>query len=104
MHAAVFAEGGILNPHVRDQGGPLLPGYTFNGTGMRETVIPTPNLLDGRALSATLAPDDIDRLARAIASRERPNVAVDARGYGADQIARQVEIRERRRAVLASPY
>lgn len=104
VHLAAMAKGGILNPHVRDQGGPLLPGYTFNGTGMRETVIPTPNLVDGRTVSATLAPADIDRLARAIASRERPSVSVDARGYGADQIARQIETREQRRAALASAW
>ncbi|WP_336922372.1 phage tail tape measure protein [Aquipuribacter sp. SD81] len=33
--------GSLLNPHVRDAGGPLLPGFTYNGTGKPETVIPT---------------------------------------------------------------
>lgn len=32
--------GGLLNPHVRDRGGPLRPGYTFNGTGSNEMVLP----------------------------------------------------------------
>lgn len=36
-----MARGGILNPHVRDKGGPLLPGYTFNGLNRPETVMPT---------------------------------------------------------------
>jgi TP901 family phage tail tape measure protein len=35
-----LAKGGILNPHVRDVGGPLRPGYTFNGTGRSEMVLP----------------------------------------------------------------
>ena len=35
-----MAKGGILNPHVRDRGGPLLPGLTFNGTGAAEMVLP----------------------------------------------------------------
>lgn len=39
LHLAM-AKGGVLNPHVRDQGGPLLPGYTYNGTGRNETVVP----------------------------------------------------------------
>lgn len=34
-------QGGILNPHVRDQGGPLLPGYTYNGLGRPEHVMPS---------------------------------------------------------------
>jgi TP901 family phage tail tape measure protein len=39
LHLAM-AKGGVLNPHVRDSGGPLLPGYTFNGTGGSEMVLP----------------------------------------------------------------
>lgn len=39
LHIAM-KQGGILNPHVRDTGGPLLPGFTFNGTGAPETVLP----------------------------------------------------------------
>jgi TP901 family phage tail tape measure protein len=35
-----FKPGGLFNPHVRDAGGPLLPGYTFNGTGGLEDVVP----------------------------------------------------------------
>lgn len=35
-----MAKGGILNPHVRDGGGPLLPGFTYNGTGRPEVVLP----------------------------------------------------------------
>ncbi len=36
---ALSSPGGMLNPHVRDYGGPLLPGFTFNGTGRNETVV-----------------------------------------------------------------
>ncbi len=32
--------GSPLNPHIRDKGGPLLPGYTLNATGRPETVVP----------------------------------------------------------------
>ncbi len=39
LHLAM-AEGGILNPWIRDQGGPLRPGYTLNTTGAAETVVP----------------------------------------------------------------
>ncbi|KQS66246.1 phage tail tape measure protein [Modestobacter sp. Leaf380] len=45
VHADTFANGGyvgpgsILNPHVRDQGGPLLPGYTYNGLSRPEWVL-----------------------------------------------------------------
>jgi TP901 family phage tail tape measure protein len=39
VHVDTFAKGGIRNPHVRDNGGPLLPGYTFNGTGAGEIVV-----------------------------------------------------------------
>ena len=42
LHLAM-QEGGILNPHVRDSGGPLKPGFTFNGTGGNEMVIPMAN-------------------------------------------------------------
>ena len=41
VHAANYAKGGIYNPHVRDTGGPLLPGYTYNGLGRPEMVMPT---------------------------------------------------------------
>lgn len=51
-----MVKGGILNPHVRDAGGPLLPGYTFNGTGGQETVIPgNARLIDAAALRPFLA-------------------------------------------------
>ncbi len=43
-----MAKGGILNPHVRDQGGPLLPGYTLNATGGPEHVV-----APGRVFDAT---------------------------------------------------
>lgn len=36
-----MARGGILNPHIRDNGGPLLPGYTYNGLGRPEHVMPS---------------------------------------------------------------
>jgi TP901 family phage tail tape measure protein len=45
VHAAAYANGGLvepgglLNPHVRDSGGPLLPGYTYNGLNRPETVV-----------------------------------------------------------------
>ncbi|WP_372728977.1 phage tail tape measure protein [Nocardioides sp.] len=42
-----MAQGGILNPHVRDQGGPLLPGYTYNGTRRQEWVGPMPGVAVG---------------------------------------------------------
>lgn len=50
VHVSFYANGGavgsapgsIANPHIRDNGGPLLPGYTYNGLGRPETVIPTP--------------------------------------------------------------
>ena len=42
-----YADGGQIGrpgsagrPHVRDRGGPLLPGYTYNGTGRSELVVP----------------------------------------------------------------
>jgi len=35
-----MAKGGILNPHIRDNGGPLLPGYTYNGLNRQEMVMP----------------------------------------------------------------
>ena len=42
-----YADGGQVGrpgsagrPHVRDRGGPLLPGYTYNGTGRSELVVP----------------------------------------------------------------
>ena len=42
-----YAKGGILNPHVRDVGGPLLPGFTFNGTGgPEETVLNSQRFMD----------------------------------------------------------
>ncbi len=47
---AMMAKGGILNPHVRDQGGPLRPGYTLNGTGGQETVIPNRRFHDAATL------------------------------------------------------
>jgi hypothetical protein len=37
-----FKKGGPFNPHVRDAGGPLLPGYTYNGLGRPEWVSPNP--------------------------------------------------------------
>lgn len=47
VHIDTYADGGIrlpkgtpFNPHVRDGGGPLMPGWTLNGTGRPETVIP----------------------------------------------------------------
>jgi TP901 family phage tail tape measure protein len=33
-------QGSIFNPYIRDAGGPLLPGYTYNGTGRPEQVVP----------------------------------------------------------------
>lgn len=30
----------MSDPHIRDSGGPLLPGYTFNGSGRPEQVVP----------------------------------------------------------------
>ena len=42
VHVDTYAKGGIRNPHVRDAGGPLEPGYTYNGTGRREVVLPVP--------------------------------------------------------------
>lgn len=43
-----LADGGILNPHVRDKGGPLLPGFTYNGTGSAERVVgPGQRVFDG---------------------------------------------------------
>lgn len=41
LHLAMD-KGGMMNPHVRDKGGPLLPGYTYNGTGTREWVAERP--------------------------------------------------------------
>ncbi len=38
--ASMLHRGSVLNPHVRDRGGPLLPGYTLNATGRPETVVP----------------------------------------------------------------
>ncbi len=38
-HVEPFARGGILNPWVRDRGGPLMPGYTLNGSGRPERVV-----------------------------------------------------------------
>lgn len=39
-----YADGGQVGslgrPHNRDRGGPLLPGYTYNGTGRSELVVP----------------------------------------------------------------
>jgi len=35
-----MAKGGILNPYVRDAGGPLRPGFTYNGTDRDEMVVP----------------------------------------------------------------
>lgn len=35
-----ITKGGVLNPHIRDKGGPLLPGFTLNATGAAENVIP----------------------------------------------------------------
>jgi TP901 family phage tail tape measure protein len=84
VHAAVYANGGyvgpgsILNPHVRDQGGPLLPGYTLNATGGPEMVVspaampgygtvPTVNL-DNLTITGTLAIGG-DGLARIIDGR-----------------------------------
>lgn len=48
VHVSVFANGGLVdgapgskdNPHVRDKGGPLLPGYTYNGLNHPEMVLP----------------------------------------------------------------
>ncbi len=37
---ALKQRGSALNPHIRDRGGPLLPGYTLNATGRPETVVP----------------------------------------------------------------
>ena len=51
VHVAM-AKGGILNPHVRDSGGPLLPGYTYNGTRRSEWVVPTPGIPVGGSRSA----------------------------------------------------
>jgi len=44
VHAANYRDGGMVgtpsNPHIRDAGGPLLPGFTYNGTGRNEMVLP----------------------------------------------------------------
>lgn len=46
-------EGGILNPHVRDSGGPLMPGFTYNGTGRPEMVVP---MASGGILNSRIDP------------------------------------------------
>jgi len=51
VHLAAMAKGGILNPHVRDAGGPLLPGYTLNATGGLEDVVPR-HVTDARSASS----------------------------------------------------
>jgi len=68
-----MAKGGILNPYVRDTGGPLRPGFTYNGTGRDEMVVPmatggitgpigrvttrmSPNSLTQRAEDGSLVP------------------------------------------------
>lgn len=71
-HLEPMAKGGILNPHVRDRGGPLQPGYTLNGTGRPEMVLPmavggiTRPVPGGQSLSqyaATMAsPQDLTAL------------------------------------------
>ena len=52
VHAAVYAKGGILNPHVRDTGGPLLPGFTYNGTGGPEETVLTKQFTDASSRQA----------------------------------------------------
>jgi hypothetical protein len=42
-----YKDGGIFNPHVRDGGGPLLPGFTYNGTGRPEEVVLASSALNG---------------------------------------------------------
>lgn len=62
VHAAVYANGGLvepgglLNPHIRDSGGPLLPGFTYNGLGRPEMVLPMANGGMVRAEDGSLVP------------------------------------------------
>ncbi|GAB3349934.1 phage tail tape measure protein [Modestobacter lapidis] len=84
-HIDFLARGGLLNPHVRDMGGPLLPGYTFNGTGSPETVVPNgraadsfdvwqrsnsgavASVTDARSYPVTVvAPPDVNAMIRAV--------------------------------------
>ncbi|MDP8975740.1 MAG: phage tail tape measure protein [Actinomycetota bacterium] len=49
-----MARGGIFNPHIRDNGGPLLPGYTLNSSGRPEQVVPAS--VSASASQQSLAP------------------------------------------------
>lgn len=95
-----MAKGGILNPHVRDAGGPLLPGYTFNGTGGLEEVVPR-HVTDtaGRAVGGAF---DYDRLGAAIARNARSLTVHTSDNPVA--IVRAVKAAEQHDAALTSPW
>jgi len=68
-----MAKGGLLNPHIRDNGGPLLPGYTYNGLGRPETVMPTVPVGSGMNVTviAQFGQETIEaRVVRVVSDRE----------------------------------
>ncbi len=61
-HVEPFAKGGIYNPHVRDKGGPLLPGYTVNGTGQPEQVVGLGDFSEATSQASRVGEEVLDAL------------------------------------------
>lgn len=104
---------------AREKGGPVWPGQNFlvgeNGpeiarfdapgmvypTGTAPAAMPGYGLAGGPGGAPVI---DYDRLARAITARERATVSVDARGYGADQIAKAIVRDQQQQDALAPAW
>jgi TP901 family phage tail tape measure protein len=88
VHTSFLVKGGILNPHVRDEGGPLLPGFTYNGTGRPEMVLPMAEggVVDAAALGGGM-PAVLARVAAIFGNR---GVAIATALEAAEQRLRRI--------------
>ncbi|TYP82076.1 phage tail tape measure protein [Blastococcus xanthinilyticus] len=94
--------GSLFNPHVRDSGGPLLPGFTFNGTGGTETVVPNSRLVDAGLSATATAPIDYDRLG-AVVARHAQSLTVVTRD-NPTSVIRAVQAHNQQQAALAPAW